>query len=185
MDESRNGVEQLGNVAFMRPIRLRFWSSPSQSVASWLIQSMRNNIFNCAVSHYVKSIRFTHFYILFSIWRESKVNYVKGGNWKSFRGIIWSPGVIFREPQSAQKTKQIGDLGACSPRFNIYYFPASTIGLHYIFTFIHSLTLFSGKTFNLTLMIATNPPQIAIYHRSIKITVDGPREPRSEYRSMY
>lgn len=39
-----------------------------------------------------------------------------------------------------------------------------------------------GKTFNLTLMIATNPPQIAIYHRSIKITVDGPREPRSEYR---
>ena len=34
-------------------------------------------------------------------------------------------------------------------------------------------------------MIATNPPQIAIYHRSIKITVDGPREPRSEYRSMY
>ena len=42
-----------------------------------------------------------------------------------------------------------------------------------------------GKTFNLTLMIATNPPQIAIYHRSIKITVDGPREPRSEYRSMY
>ena len=45
--------------------------------------------------------------------------------------------------------------------------------------------LSSGKTFNLTLMIATNPPQIAIYHRSIKITVDGPREPRSEYRSMY
>jgi hypothetical protein len=42
-----------------------------------------------------------------------------------------------------------------------------------------------GKTFNLTLMIATNPPQIAIYHRAIKITVDGPREPRSEYRSMY
>lgn len=39
-----------------------------------------------------------------------------------------------------------------------------------------------GKTFNLTLMIATNPPQIAIYHRAIKITVDGPREPRSEYR---
>jgi len=39
-----------------------------------------------------------------------------------------------------------------------------------------------GKTFNLTLMVATNPPQIAIYHRAIKITVDGPREPRSEYR---
>ncbi|CAG5112982.1 Oidioi.mRNA.OKI2018_I69.chr2.g7136.t1.cds [Oikopleura dioica] len=39
-----------------------------------------------------------------------------------------------------------------------------------------------GKTFNLTLMIATNPPQIAVYHRAIKITVDGPREPRSEYR---
>lgn len=39
-----------------------------------------------------------------------------------------------------------------------------------------------GKTFNLTLMVATNPPQIAVYHRAIKITVDGPREPRSEYR---
>ena len=32
-------------------------------------------------------------------------------------------------------------------------------------------------------MVATNPPQIAVYHRAIKITVDGPREPRSEYRS--
>lgn len=26
----------------------------------------------------------------------------------------------------------------------------------------------------------TNPPQVATYHRAIKVTVDGPREPRSK-----
>ncbi|XP_043542508.1 runt-related transcription factor 1-like [Chiloscyllium plagiosum] len=38
-----------------------------------------------------------------------------------------------------------------------------------------------GKSFTLTITVFTNPPQVATYHRAIKITVDGPREPRSEY----
>ncbi|XP_054080481.1 runt-related transcription factor 1 isoform X3 [Rissa tridactyla] len=36
-----------------------------------------------------------------------------------------------------------------------------------------------GKSFTLTITVFTNPPQVATYHRAIKITVDGPREPRS------
>ncbi|XP_065348761.1 runt-related transcription factor 3-like isoform X2 [Cloeon dipterum] len=35
-----------------------------------------------------------------------------------------------------------------------------------------------GKSFSLTITINTSPPQIATYSKAIKVTVDGPREPR-------
>ncbi|XP_076819353.1 uncharacterized protein LOC143465085 isoform X2 [Clavelina lepadiformis] len=35
-----------------------------------------------------------------------------------------------------------------------------------------------GKSFNLTITVFSHPPQVATYQRAIKITVDGPREPR-------
>ncbi|CAH3176660.1 unnamed protein product [Porites lobata] len=35
-----------------------------------------------------------------------------------------------------------------------------------------------GKTFTLTITVKTDPPQVATYCRAIKVTVDGPREPR-------
>ncbi|EDO33538.1 predicted protein, partial [Nematostella vectensis] len=37
-----------------------------------------------------------------------------------------------------------------------------------------------GKTFSLTITVKTEPPQVATYCRAIKVTVDGPREPRSK-----
>ncbi|KAH7644626.1 runt domain containing protein [Dermatophagoides farinae] len=37
-----------------------------------------------------------------------------------------------------------------------------------------------GKSFSLTITVATNPPQVATYMKAIKVTVDGPREPRSK-----
>ncbi|XP_054163066.1 runt-related transcription factor 1-like [Oppia nitens] len=37
-----------------------------------------------------------------------------------------------------------------------------------------------GKSFSLTITLSTNPPQIASYGKAIKVTVDGPREPRSK-----
>ncbi|XP_066515300.1 runt-related transcription factor 3-like [Hoplias malabaricus] len=37
-----------------------------------------------------------------------------------------------------------------------------------------------GKSFTLTITVFTGPPQVATYHRAIKVTVDGPREPRRE-----
>uniref|UniRef100_A0A3Q2YQW9 Runt domain-containing protein n=1 Tax=Hippocampus comes TaxID=109280 RepID=A0A3Q2YQW9_HIPCM len=40
--------------------------------------------------------------------------------------------------------------------------------------------LFTGKSFTLTITVFTNPSQVATYQRAIKITVDGPREPRRE-----
>uniref|UniRef100_A0A8C6ZIS1 Runt-related transcription factor n=1 Tax=Nothoprocta perdicaria TaxID=30464 RepID=A0A8C6ZIS1_NOTPE len=39
-----------------------------------------------------------------------------------------------------------------------------------------------GKSFTLTITVFTNPTQVATYHRAIKVTVDGPREPRSKCR---
>lgn len=38
----------------------------------------------------------------------------------------------------------------------------------------------SGKSFTLTIMVSTSPPQVATYSKAIKVTVDGPREPRSK-----
>jgi len=40
----------------------------------------------------------------------------------------------------------------------------------------------SGKSFSLTITVNTSPPQIATYGKAIKVTVDGPREPRSKTR---
>ncbi|CRK96686.1 CLUMA_CG010019, isoform A [Clunio marinus] len=39
-----------------------------------------------------------------------------------------------------------------------------------------------GKSFTLTICISTTPMQIATYTKAIKVTVDGPREPRSKIR---
>ncbi|XP_059478952.1 runt-related transcription factor 1-like isoform X2 [Neocloeon triangulifer] len=35
-----------------------------------------------------------------------------------------------------------------------------------------------GKSFTLTIIVSTSPPQITTYTKAIKVTVDGPREPR-------
>ncbi|KAI8127932.1 Segmentation protein Runt [Lucilia cuprina] len=39
-----------------------------------------------------------------------------------------------------------------------------------------------GKSFSLSIILSTNPIQIATYNKAIKVTVDGPREPRSKIR---
>lgn len=41
-------------------------------------------------------------------------------------------------------------------------------------------SLISGKSFTLTITVSTSPPQVATYAKAIKVTVDGPREPRSK-----
>ncbi|RWS16186.1 runt-related transcription factor 1-like protein [Dinothrombium tinctorium] len=41
-----------------------------------------------------------------------------------------------------------------------------------------------GKSFTLTIHLSTNPPQVATYSKAIKVTVDGPREPRSKTRQQ-
>lgn len=38
----------------------------------------------------------------------------------------------------------------------------------------------SGKTFNLSIIVHSTPVQIGTYNKAIKVTVDGPREPRSK-----
>ncbi|XP_030379275.1 protein lozenge [Scaptodrosophila lebanonensis] len=40
-----------------------------------------------------------------------------------------------------------------------------------------------GKSFTLTITVATSPPQVATYAKAIKVTVDGPREPRSKTKT--
>ncbi|XP_018566128.1 protein lozenge-like isoform X2 [Anoplophora glabripennis] len=37
-----------------------------------------------------------------------------------------------------------------------------------------------GKSFSITITVNTSPPQVATYNKAIKVTVDGPREPRSK-----
>ncbi|XP_035214136.1 runt-related transcription factor 3-like isoform X2 [Stegodyphus dumicola] len=38
-----------------------------------------------------------------------------------------------------------------------------------------------GKSFTLIITVSSNPPQVATYTKAIKITVDGPREPRRQH----
>jgi hypothetical protein len=38
----------------------------------------------------------------------------------------------------------------------------------------------AGKSFSITITVSTSPPQVATYTKAIKVTVDGPREPRSK-----
>ncbi|KAJ8893507.1 hypothetical protein PR048_006105 [Dryococelus australis] len=38
------------------------------------------------------------------------------------------------------------------------------------------------KSFTLTITVSSSPPQMATYNKAIKVTVDGPREPRSKTR---
>lgn len=48
------------------------------------------------------------------------------------------------------------------------------------YVIIGLVVLFSGKSFTLTIMLNSCPPQVATYAKAIKVTVDGPREPRSK-----
>ncbi|XP_034240184.1 runt-related transcription factor 1-like, partial [Thrips palmi] len=41
-----------------------------------------------------------------------------------------------------------------------------------------------GKSFTLTIIVGSVPPQVATYNKAIKVTVDGPREPRSKTRNQ-
>ena len=42
-----------------------------------------------------------------------------------------------------------------------------------------------GKSFNLTIFISSSPPILAVYTKCMKVTVDGPREPRSKFFLKY
>lgn len=44
----------------------------------------------------------------------------------------------------------------------------------------HHPAFVPGKSFTLTIMLQTSPPQVATLSKAIKVTVDGPREPRSK-----
>ena len=41
------------------------------------------------------------------------------------------------------------------------------------------ILIFEGKNFNLTITIHTRPLQVTVYAKCIKVTVDGPRQPRN------
>ena len=41
-----------------------------------------------------------------------------------------------------------------------------------------------GKSFSLMITVGSTPPQVATYNKAIKVTVDGPREPRSKTREF-
>ncbi|XP_076307695.1 uncharacterized protein LOC143223507 isoform X5 [Tachypleus tridentatus] len=42
-----------------------------------------------------------------------------------------------------------------------------------------------GKSFTLTITVSSHPPEVATYNKAIKVTVDGPREPRNASISLH
>lgn len=53
--------------------------------------------------------------------------------------------------------------------------------LSFLLNYICTIILWIGKSFSLLITVGTQPPQYATYTHAIKVTVDGPREPRSEF----
>lgn len=49
---------------------------------------------------------------------------------------------------------------------------------------LKAVSIFAGKSFTLTITVCTSPPIVATYSKAIKVTVDGPREPRSKTRKF-
>jgi len=47
-----------------------------------------------------------------------------------------------------------------------------------------TVMLCTGKFFMLSITVCTTPPQVATYQRAVKITVDGPRDPRCKTRML-
>ncbi|XP_076307692.1 uncharacterized protein LOC143223507 isoform X2 [Tachypleus tridentatus] len=41
-----------------------------------------------------------------------------------------------------------------------------------------------GKSFTLTITVSSHPPEVATYNKAIKVTVDGPREPRRQQQQQ-
>jgi hypothetical protein len=61
----------------------------------------------------------------------------------------------------------------------------SVFVISFLVFFFWKITIFfffSGKSFTITIIISTVPLQVATYNKAIKVTVDGPREPRSKIR---
>ena len=82
-----------------------------------------------------------------------------------------------RKRSTTKQSESSGELRKNVPRTN----PLAKI--RFVVTTKKKLNLIfvlSGKSFNLTISISTSPPQVAVYYKCIKVTVDGPREPRSK-----
>lgn len=63
----------------------------------------------------------------------------------------------------------------------ILHFSMPETRLFYRKSYFFCVYFFSiGKSFTLTITVSTSPPQVATYLKAIKVTVDGPREPRSK-----
>lgn len=85
--------------------------------------------------------------------------------------LLWF--LIWQRSQSANTHRPIGRIPflVLPPGDNSFSFSDASI-----FIFV------SGKSFTLTIMLQTSPPQVATLSKAIKVTVDGPREPRSKTR---
>lgn len=90
------------------------------------------------------------------------------------------------------RTFMVFDLATETRRENMHDLPIGRISRLSLSFYRRAIILFfptpqfsflvSGKSFTLTIMLQTSPPQVATLSKAIKVTVDGPREPRSKTR---
>ncbi|NXB76482.1 RUNX3 factor, partial [Donacobius atricapilla] len=81
-------------------------------------------------------------------------------------------------PRSPFALRIAADIAAEGARVIIF----NQIARFVIFNQVSALS--RGKSFTLTITVFTNPTQVATYHRAIKVTVDGPREPRRHRQKL-
>ncbi|KAG6445090.1 hypothetical protein O3G_MSEX003717 [Manduca sexta] len=82
--------------------------------------------------------------------------------------------ILISKPQWAVNDVRTLLFHCVTPRLTSHYRPSYTTARDIASKY------YGGKSFSLTITISTNPPQVATYQKAIKVTVDGPREPRSK-----
>ncbi|NXE24349.1 RUNX3 factor, partial [Ardeotis kori] len=109
--------------------------------------------------------------VLPSHWRCNKTLPVA---FKVSCGAEYPTGASHRAVDAPNPTRELGSSPA-----QLTNWGQATVGISNV-----GLASQEGKSFTLTITVFTNPTQVATYHRAIKVTVDGPREPRRHRQKL-
>lgn len=109
---------------------------------------------------------------------------VRAGNDENYCGELRNATAIMKNQVAKfNDLRFVGRSGRGKLAINIWINLAWKLNIHprKILKYLIFSTI-TGKSFTLTISVAGSPTQVATYSKAIKVTVDGPREPRSKTR---
>lgn len=105
-------------------------------------------------------------------WIETGINFADLGPWKGQH--MWGLG--------ADSIIHLGCLTPGRPSLQQSFIQALKHQNSHCTMYLHNrfFITFAGKSFSISILISSQPCQVATYGKAIKVTVDGPREPRTK-----